>query len=131
MYDYKKSKFKQVTALGVIAGKISTDEAKPLLKQGGASGMTTFMSFAIIEALHIADEGEFALSVIKDYYGAMLDLGATTFWEDFDIEWLKDNPLPIDALSEKNRKNIHADYGKFCYLGTCKIDFAYSRPVTL
>lgn len=116
-YDYKKSKFKQVTALGVIAGKISADEAKPLLKQGGASGMTTFMSFAIIEALRIADEGEFALSVIKDYYGAMLDLGATTFWEDFDIEWLKDNPLPIDAMSEKNRKNIHADYGKFCYLG--------------
>lgn len=36
---------------------------------------------------------------------------------DVFIEWLKDNPLPIDAMSGKDRKNIHADYGKFCYLG--------------
>lgn len=136
-YAYKKSEFKQVAAAGVLVGKISADEAKPLLKQGGAIGMTTFMSFAIIEALRLVGEGEFALSVIKDYYGAMLDLGATTFWEDFDIEWLKDNPLPIDAMPEKGRKNIHADYGKFCYLGlrhslchgwSCGfIDFFYSH----
>lgn len=116
-YDYKPSKFKQITALGVLAGKISAAEAKPLLKQGGVGGMTTFMSFAIIEALRIVGEGEFALSVIKDYFGAMLELGATTFWEDFDIDWLNDNPLPLDAMPEKGRKNIHADYGKFCYLG--------------
>lgn len=116
-YEYKPSEFKQVTALGVLAGKISAKEAKPLLEKGGASGMTCFMSFAIIEALRTAGEGEFALSVIKEYYGAMLDLGATTFWEDFDIDWLKDDPSPIDAMPEKGRKNIHADYGKFCYLG--------------
>ena len=79
--------------------------------------MTCFMSFAIIEALRISGEGEFALSVIKEYYGDMLALGATTFWEDFDIDWLRDNPLPIDAMPDKARKNIHADYGRFCYLG--------------
>lgn len=116
-YDYKQSKFKQVTALGVLAGKIPPKAAAPLLKCDEAGGMTTFMSFAIIEALRMADEGEFALSVIKKYFGAMLDFGATTFWEDFDMKWLDDHPLPIDALPEKGRKNIHADYGKFCYLG--------------
>lgn len=116
-YNYAPSEFKQVTALGVLAEKIPADEAKPLLCKGGANGMTCFMSFAIIEALRVAGEGEFALSVIKEYYGAMLDLGATTFWEDFDIGWLEDNPLPIDAMPDKSRKNIHADYGKFCYLG--------------
>lgn len=116
-YEYRPSAFKQVTALGVLAGKISAGEAKPLLIQGGANGMTCFMGFAIIEALRTAGEGEFALSVIKEYYGEMLALGATTFWEDFDIGWLKDNPLPIDAMPDNARKNIHADYGKFCYLG--------------
>lgn len=116
-YEYKPSEFKQVTALGVLAGKISAAEARLLLTQGEASGMTCFMSFAIIEALRIIGEGEFALSVIKEYYGDMLALGATTFWEDFDIDWLKDNPLPLDAMPDKSRKNIHADYGKFCYLG--------------
>lgn len=100
-----------------MAGKISAGEAKPLLMQGRANGMTCFMGFAIIEALRTAGEGEFALSVIKEYYGEMLALGATTFWEDFDIGWLKDNPLPIDAMPDNVRKNIHADYGKFCYLG--------------
>lgn len=47
----------------------------------------------------------------------MLDLVATAFWEDFDIDWLKGDPSPIDVMPEKGRKNIHADYGKFCYLG--------------
>ena len=27
-----------------------------------------------------------ALDVIRTYWGAMLDLGATTFWEDFNID---------------------------------------------
>lgn len=111
------STFKQVTAWGVLAGEIEPEEARGLLKAGGASGMTTFMSFAIVEALEKIGEGEFALQVIKEYYGAMIDLGATTFWEDFDLEWLKDDPLPLDAMPEEGRNNIHADYGKFCYTG--------------
>ena len=116
-YEYKPSEFKQVTALGVLAGKIGKEEAVLRLKRNGAEGMTCFMGFAIIEALRIVGEGEYALELIKEYYGKMLDLGATSFWEDFDVNWLKDNPLPIDALPDKTRKNIHADYGKYCYKG--------------
>lgn len=116
-YNYRPSDFKQVTALGVLAGKISPCEAKEKLKNGSAKGMTSFMSFAIIEALRMVGEGEFALSVIKEYFGAMIEVGATTFWEDFDMEWLKDNPTNIESMPDKTRKNIHADYGQFCYLG--------------
>ena len=116
-YEYKPSKFKQVTALGVLANKIEKRQAKELLEQDGTKGMTAFMSFAIIEALHKIGEDEYALRFIKDYYGAMIDMGATTFWEDFDTEWLKDNPLSLDSLPDDKRKNIHADYGKFCYTG--------------
>ncbi len=136
-YEYKPSSFKQVTALGVIAGKISADKARPLLKKGGTEGLTTFMSFAIFEAMRKVGEGDFALSMIKEYYGAMLDFGATTFWEDFDTDWLKDKPQSVDEIPEKGKKNIHADYGKFCYLGlrhslchgwSCGfIDFFYSH----
>ncbi len=116
-YSYPVSSFKQVTALGVLAGKIDPKEAAPLLKKGGAKGMTCFLSFAIVEALSLANEGEEALNLIKEYYGAMLDLGATTFWEDFDVDWLNDHPDGVSALPNVKRKNIHADYGKFCYLG--------------
>ena len=33
------------------------------------------------------------------------------------MAWLKDDPLPITSLPSNERKNIHADYGKYCYLG--------------
>ena len=115
--EYKASRFKQVTALGVLADKIGEKEARSLLEQDGAAGMTTFMSFAIIEALRKIGDGEFAIQIIKEYFGAMLDLGATSFWEDFDLEWLKEDPLPLYAMPEKDRKSIHADFGRFCYTG--------------
>lgn len=79
--------------------------------------MTAFMGCVIVEALEKIGEGQFALELIKEYYGAMIELGATTFWEDFDVEWTKDNPTAIDALPTPDRKNIHADYGRFCYTG--------------
>ena len=111
------SSFKQVTALGVLSGHIDSDDAVKRIKEGGAKGMTTFMSCVIVEALEKLGEGEAALNILKEYYGAMLDMGATTFWEDFDMDWLQDDPLPITALPDKTRKNIHADYGKYCYKG--------------
>lgn len=116
-FDYRPSAFKQVTALGVLAGMISREEARPLLKKGGAEGMTGFMGCVIIEALQKVGEEDFIAEVVRQYYGAMIDLGATAFWEDFDIDWLKENPLPLDAMPSPGRKNIHADFGKYCYKG--------------
>lgn len=46
----------------------------------------------------------------------MLKLGATTFWEDFDVEWLK-NAAPIDELPEEDQIDVHASYGGYCYQG--------------
>ncbi len=116
-FDYKKSDYKQVTALGVLAEMIPPETARPILKKDGAVGMTGFMGCIIIEALQKIGEENFIIELIKQYFGAMLDLGATTLWEDFDMEWLKENPLPVDALPKPSRKNIHADFGRFCYKG--------------
>ena len=46
----------------------------------------------------------------------MLKMGATSFWEDFDITWIK-NASPIDEIPDKNKSDIHADNGAFCYKG--------------
>ena len=54
--------------------------------------------------------------MMKEYYGAMLDKGATTFWEDFDIEWAE-NSCRIDELPKDGEKDIHGDFGAFCYKG--------------
>ena len=56
------------------------------------------------------------MDVIKDYWGGMLDLGATSFWEDFDLSW-KENGARIDSLVPPGKKDVHRDYGGYCYKG--------------
>ena len=46
----------------------------------------------------------------------MLDLGATTFWEDFDIAWLE-NAARIDELVPAGKVDVHRTYGDYCYKG--------------
>lgn len=46
----------------------------------------------------------------------MLALGATTFWEDFDIRWAA-NAAPITEVVPEGKDDIHADFGAFCYRG--------------
>lgn len=57
-----------------------------------------------------------ALELIRRYWGAMLDFGATSFWEDFDLEWVR-NASPIDRLPQKGKDDLHADFGNYCYKG--------------
>ncbi len=116
-YSYPRSTFKQVVALGVIANRIDKDKALEILKNNDSCGISAFMSYIIFEALAKLGQTDLILDSIKHYFGAMLDLGATTFWEDFDMEWLKDDPLPITALPGSDKKYIHPDFGKFCYVG--------------
>lgn len=46
----------------------------------------------------------------------MLDMGATTFWEDFDMDWME-NAARIDQIVPAGKKDIHGDYGAYCYRG--------------
>ena len=43
--------------------------------------------------------GENMLPIIKEYFGAMLSRGATTFWEDFDMEWLNGSGREDEVVS--------------------------------
>lgn len=66
--------------------------------------------------LALAKEGEYdkALKLIRDYWGAMLKLGATTFWEEFKTEWAE-NAGRIDELVPDGKSDIHGDFGEHCY----------------
>lgn len=46
----------------------------------------------------------------------MIALGATTFWEDFNIDWVPE-AAPIDNLVPEGKKDIHGDFGAHCYKG--------------
>ena len=106
---------KQIIALKYFATQSLSDEEKQALLNGGAQGMSTFMSYYILKAVASFDRQK-AIAMMKEYYCAMLDKGATTFWEDFDIAWAE-NSCNIDQLPVENQKDIHGDYGAYCYKG--------------
>ena len=64
----------------------------------------------------IIEDYQAALDVIRTYWGGMLDLGATTFWEDFDIKDAN-NSARIDEITPDGIFDIHGDFGEFCYVG--------------
>lgn len=107
-------KCKQVLALKHFAVGISKAEQDNLI-EGGAKGMSTFMSYYMLKAVASFNKNA-AIEMMKEYYGGMLDKGATTFWEDFDIEWTK-NSCRIDELPKNGEKDIHGDFGAYCYTG--------------
>ena len=94
---------------------MENDTMKETLLRGGAQGLSTFQSYPILTAVASYGEYEAALSMMKEYYGGMLSVGATTFWEDFDLDWL-DNCTRLDEMPVEGKKDIHGDYGKFCYM---------------
>ena len=105
---------KQVAGLKFFATRL-TKEDKELLVKGGANGMSTFMSYYILKAVASFDK-KTAQEMMKEYYGKMLQKGATTFFEDFDITWAE-NSCSIDEFPKNNEKDIHGDFGAFCYKG--------------
>ena len=87
-----------------------------VLGQHGYDGVSTFYGYYMIEAMSAADESQRALNTVRDYWGAMLDVGATSFWEDFKLSWTN-NCFRIDEMPVAGKKDIHGDYGEFCYPG--------------
>ena len=70
----------------------------------------------MLQAMAKAGNYTGALNDIRIFWGAMLDLGATTFWEDFNLDWVN-NASRIDELVPEGKKDVHGDYGAYCYLG--------------
>ena len=108
---------KQGAALMALAGIIDAKEANDkVLTVEGARGFSTFYGYYMLQAMAKAGDYEGAMQVIRDFWGAMIDLGATSFWEDFHTDWIP-NAAPIDALVPEGKKDIHGDFGAYCYEG--------------
>ena len=106
--------YKQTRAFQILAGREVAEDVD-FLEQGGAEGYSTFMSYYILTA-DAGVNGKEMLPIIKEYFGAMLSRGATTFWEDFHMDWLNGSGR-IDEFPKEGEKDIHGDYGAFCYQG--------------
>ncbi|HOV34235.1 MAG TPA: alpha-L-rhamnosidase C-terminal domain-containing protein, partial [Candidatus Hydrogenedens sp.] len=117
-YNLPEHQSKQSHALAVIAGledPVKVNEE--CFKKDPLSGLSTFYGFYVLQARAMAGDLSGGLDLIKNYWGPMLKMGATTFWEHFDTHWLDENPVPIDEIVPDGRKSIHRDFGEHCYIG--------------
>lgn len=113
----ERSGRKSPAALLVLAGSADpTDTARSLLARNGPSDLSTFYGFYVLQALARARDAETALQFIRTYWGGMLDFGATTFWEDFNLDWTRDAGR-IDELVPEGKRDLHGDCGAYCYVG--------------
>lgn len=107
---------KQAAALLSLSGLLSPAKANALINEGGVHHFSTFFGYYMLQAQAAAGDYNAALNAIRGYWGPMLQLGATTFWEDFNVDWLP-NASRIDELVPEGKKDIHGDYGAYCYKG--------------
>lgn len=108
---------KQAAALAIISGmsKDVQKDAQIILKDG-PDRFSTFYGYYMLEALAQSGHTDEALQILSDYWGGMIDLGATTFWEDFT--WSdKAKSHPITEFTPEGEYDIHADGGDHCYVG--------------
>lgn len=114
--SFEPGVMKQVTAMLQLAGMVEKEKAAKALIEDGGHGMSTFMSYYILKATTQTADMKNALDMLREYYGGMLKVGATTFWEDFDLDWLREG-ASIEKLWEEDEYDIHGDNGRYCYEG--------------
>lgn len=108
---------KQAAALALLSDMAKNRKAeRNAITEGKAHGFSTFYGYYMLEALGKEKASAEALSILSDYWGLMLDLGATTFWEDLVYEeGLK--AARIDEIVPEGSFDIHASAGNYCYKG--------------
>lgn len=97
-------------------GNVPVDWTRQVLQDKPERGISTFYGYFVLEARARYGDLTGALHLIRRYWGSMMDYGATTFWEDFDLDWTQ-NASGIDELPQADRHDLHADFGKYCYQG--------------
>ncbi|WP_229312308.1 alpha-L-rhamnosidase-related protein [Larkinella punicea] len=108
---------KQGAALLALSGLMHAEKAnQDVLAVNGARNFSTFYGYYMLQAQAKAGDYKTALANIREFWGGMLKLGATTFWEDFNLDWVK-NAGRIDELVKEGQKDIHGDCGAYCYVG--------------
>ena len=78
--------------------------------------MSTFLGCFTLDACVKGKHSREALDHLRAYWGGMIELGATSFWEHFEIDWL-DNGARIDELVPPGKTDIHKERGSGCFKG--------------
>lgn len=107
----------QALSLAILSGQSKSPQADAkTIIANGLEQYSTFYGYYAGEALARQGFIAEAMENISHYWGAMLDLGATSFWEDFTYADLAKSS-PITEFTPQGGYDIHADGGDYCYKG--------------
>ena len=108
---------KSVAAAAVAGGLADPQKVwQEILSQQAETGLSTLHMDNILKAWSRAGKTAPAIELLKKYYGGMLSLGSTTFWEHFELEYL-DNAARIDQLPQSGKRDVHKECGRGCFAG--------------
>lgn len=111
--NYDVQHFRAVASLVALAEK-DDENVRKILFDEELQGISTFQTYFIFTALRKKGKEDLALKLLEGYHAEMLKLGATTFFEDFDVSWAK-NSAPLDRYPKDGEIDFHKTYGQFCY----------------
>ncbi len=108
---------KQAASLLALSGIMDAKQADAeIISVEGTKNFSAFYGYYMLQAQALAGNYEGALNNISRFWGGMIDLGATTFWEEFDIDEAK-NAAPICDMVPEGKLDYHRQTGKECYIG--------------
>lgn len=108
---------KQAAALMALAGILDYKKVNDeVLSVDPLHNLSTFLGYYILKARGEAGDIDGAVELMDKFWGKMIELGATTFFEDFNLDWTE-GAYRIDEFVPEDANDIHGDHGAFCYLG--------------
>lgn len=116
-FNIKRTDASQAVSLSLLSGLSKDAQADcSKLLSNGINSFSPFYGYYAVEALAENGHTDEAMKMISDYWGAMIDLGGTTFWEDLNYPDTK-NAARIDEIVPDGKYDIHSDGGAYCYVG--------------
>lgn len=107
---------KQADSLHILTNINTRWDSKVGQSSAPSNGISTWYAYYYLGALAKTNYHAAAMDMIRKYWGGMLSLGATTFWEHFDERWLE-NAARIDEFTKPGEIDVHSTYGEHCYKG--------------
>lgn len=108
---------KSAAAMRVAAGLADPAAVnRRILSRKPLDGLSTFLGLLVLEARSAAGDYAGAFNLARRYWGGMLKLGSTTYWEHFEYRWLH-GAGRIDRLPVPDRLDVHATCGDGCFRG--------------
>lgn len=117
--DVECSSCIQAASLAALANIYKPQISGTLSPKNIDKQMSTWYGYYLLEAFSQLGHNSVAMNLIEEYWGGMLELGATTFWEHFNVNWLN-GACRIDEIPQTGRNDVHKDYGEHCFDGLRK-----------